>query len=414
MPALSQALKMRKFNPGITDVLYYMIQGGSIDSVGVLDVTDIDAPIFVISSSFGQKSSRDLRADFTGNSYGPLFSGVYTFTSVLYHSAQPSTTGEKSMVVYDASDISGAVLTTAVNGRYDDATGLFDVEYFDIDVSRQYLFGTVSSSANDYIFAMETWGTATAGISTTEGMIASDILDTLDLPLSALAARSAFDCSYDPDARVLYVVAEHDSGLSSGDVIAVNCATATSLSITGTYGNSYTNAQARSCRVLPATDNPYSSNTWLYVGTDANYLVKVNANSPGAMAQQSAVNIGVDIDYIFVPDETFNYIYVCGDGTVASIGNAKSNASVTVASSLTIAGATHLTGIGSTTLAEYGARYLFLTDRVQDKIYVVSVSGSGTLALYATWDYLAIPSSTGSTSTSRMNGPRRAIYQNLV
>jgi len=405
---------MRKFNPGITDVLYYTTRVSTTSSLAALDISDIDAPVFVGMISYGENFSSDLRADFTGNSYGPLSGGLYTFTAVVYQSGKPASAGQESMVCYDVSNIGGGELTQAVNGRYEDATALFDIAYFDVDVARQYLFGTVSDASNDYIFAMDTWGTATAGGSSTEGMIASDILDTLNLPLSVESGRPAYDCSYDSAAAVLYVVAKPDTGLPTGDVIAVNCTTASALSITGTYGDTYTNATARSCRVLPANDNSYSSTSWLYVGTDADYLLKLNCSTPSAMTQQSVVNVGAPVQHIFVPDEAFNYIYVCGGATVASIGNAKSSGSVTLASSLTIAGAVSITAISATTLSAYGTRYVFATDFSQDKIYVISVSGSGALALYATWDYLSIPSSTAVTSTARLSRPTRSIYQSLV
>lgn len=409
MPLLSQALKMRRFNPGVTDVLYVGL-GASLSYTMAIDISDIDDPVLIKKVSYGQRTSLDMRHDPTGNSYGPLFSGVYTYTNLVYMSSKPNVADGESMVILDMSNIGSGTFDGAANGRYEDPTALFDIEFFDIDVARQYLFGSVADAANDYFFAMDTWGEFVSGVTSTEGMLSADILDTLDVPLSASTSRDVYDVSYSVAQGVLFAVARHDSGLTGGDVLAVDCNTASALAYVGYYGDTRTNAGAKSCRVLDGGDNPYTSTTWLYVGTDSHYFLKLNASSAASMSKHSEVDVGFDIDYIMVPDETFNFVYVCGNDKVATIGNAKSTGTVTLTSTLTIAGASNLIGMGASTLNEYGARYLFVADLLTDTIYVVSVSGSGTLSLYATWDYTSI---SGGYS-GLLDAPRRCIYQNVA
>jgi hypothetical protein len=117
-------------------------------------------------------------------------------------------------------------------------------------------------------------------------------------------------------------------------------------------------------------------------------------------------------EYIYVPDETYNYIFACGSvggDYVSSIANAKSSGSLSVADELLISGASTLTCIAATTPAQYGTRYLFVGDTA-GKIHVISADGSGNLSLYATWDDTNI----SGVPSSLMDNIRRLQYQNLV
>lgn len=403
---LSQALRMRKFRPGISDVLYILELSGAIRAI---DISDIDNPEFISQRSVSDTPS-DMAFDFTGNSYGPLFSGLYNYSAVVYVGIDVDVANDDAMAVFDLSNIGGGVLSAAVNNTYEDPTGLLQVRYFGLDISRQYLFGSYSSEP-DGVFALDTWGSSGG----TEGMNVSQLLYASAIPFVSNSSRDITDVAYDANSQTLYVVADNDAGLPNQEVIAVDCSTASSLTIDGYYGDADTNTTVgpRCVEVLNGANNPFSSTDWLYVGTRTGKILKINCSTPSSMSLSSSATLSMLPRYIYVPDETYNYIFACGSAGsaglyVSSIANAKSSGSLSVADELLISGADTLTCIAATTPAQYGTRYLFVGDTL-GKIYVISADGSGNLSLYATWDNTNI-----SGVPSTIGNIRRLQYQSLV
>lgn len=404
---LSQALRMRKFRPGISDVLY-ILEAGTGGIIGAIDISDIDNPEY-ISQRFVSDFPSDMAFDFTGDSYGPLFGGLYNYSAVVYVGIDVDVANDDAMAVFDLSNIGGGVLDSAVNNIYEDPTGLLQVRYFGLDISRQYLFGSYAASP-DGIFALDTWGSSGG----TEGMNVSQLLYASAIPYVSNSGRDITDVAYDANSQTLYVVADNDASLPNQEVIAVDCSTASSLTIDGYYGDADTNLVAGPpcVEVLNGANNPYSSTDWLYVGTRTDKILKINCSTPSSMSLSSSATLSMRPEYIYVPDETYNYIFACGSvggDYVSSIANAKSSGSLSVADELLISGASTLTCIAATTPAQYGTRYLFVGDTA-GKIHVISADGSGNLSLYATWDDTNI----SGVPSSLMGNIRRLQYQSLV
>ena len=397
---------MRKFRPGITDVLYILEGGSTSSQLGAIDISDIDNPVY-IASRFVSDFSTDMAFDFTGASYGPLFFGTYTYSAVVYLGSDVDAADDDAMTVLDLSNIGGGALNSAVNNTYEDPTGLLQVRYIGLDISREYIFGAYNAGP-DAVFSMNTWSSSGG----TEGMNVSQVLDTLPLPWSASSGRDINDVAYDEDAQILYVAADYDSGLPNTEVKAVSCSTASSLSFTGDYGNADTASGPRCIEVLNGANNPYTSTDWVYVGTGNNKILRINCSTPSSMSLSSSVTLTQDPEFIYVPNETYNYIFACGSiggDYVSSIANGKSTGTMSLADELLLSGAGTLTCIAATTPAEYGTRYLFVGDTA-GKIHVVAADNSGNLSLYATWTSANI----SGVPPSLMDNIRRLQYQSLV